>query len=459
MPRARRPPEEETVNAAGRPQSTTLSLRIVLGDRVITQELPEQGTLLVGRSEDADVFVDHRSVSRSHARLHVETSSVAVEDLRSANGTRIGGVPAPPETRVPLRPGDAVELGDVLLVLQRGSFARRAARDAQPTPLGNSPPMRQVSALVESIAAGRIAALIVGETGVGKELVAETIHRRSPRAARPLVRLNCAAVAESLLESEWFGHERGAFTGALEAKPGLLETAEGGTVLLDEVGEMPMALQAKLLRVLEDRAVMRVGGVKPRRIDVRFLAATHRDLEADIARGAFRPDLYFRLNGVTIRVPPLRERPEEIAPLARTFAAEASDALAHAAPPSIDPEAMAWLESHAWPGNVRELRNIIERAVLLAGSASAITTAHLPAALRPAARPERVPADASPDAPQDRLSLREAIADVEKQRVLEALAQAGGNQKRAAEILGIARGTLVARLEAFGIARPRKRGG
>jgi transcriptional regulator with PAS, ATPase and Fis domain len=453
MPRSRTPHEDDTVNASDRSQSATLSLRIVLDDRVITKELPERATLLLGRDAGADVVIDHRSVSRAHARLYVEPSSVAIEDLRSANGTRIGGTAVLPDTRVPLRPGDAVELGDVVVVLQRGSVARRAEQRATAPALGTNPAMQEVGRLVERIAAGTICALIVGETGAGKEVVAETIHRKSPRSARPLVRLNCAAVAGSLLESEWFGYERGAFTGAVAPKPGLLETAAGGTVLLDEVGELPMALQAKLLRVLEDRAVTRVGGVRPRRIDVRFLAATNRDLEADIARGTFRQDLYFRLNGVTIHVPPLRDRRDEIAPLARAFAEETSEALGRSPAVSVDAEAMAWLEAYSWPGNVRELRNVIERAVLLAGGASTITTAELPATLRPLQRSQPPVVDAPPSA---RTSLRDAIADVEKQRVIEALAQAGGNQKRAAEMLGISRGTLLSRLEAFGIARPRK---
>src|SRR5207253_9149958 len=159
-----------------------------------------------------------------------------------------------------------------------------------------------------------------GETGAGKEVLAEEIHRRSPRARGPFVRLNCAAVAESLLESELFGHEKGAFTGAERTKPGLIETADKGTLLLDEVGDLPLALQAKLLRVLEQREVMRVGALKPRAVDVRFLAATHRDLGAEVTRGAFRQDLYFRLNGITLRVPPLRERRGEIAALAKLFA-------------------------------------------------------------------------------------------------------------------------------------------
>ena len=177
--------------------------------------------------------------------------------------------------------------------------------------------MRRVQALAERAAGGDISVLILGETGVGKEVLARAIHAASARAERPLVSINCAALSPSLLESELFGHERGAFTGAGQAKPGLLETAPGGTVFLDEVGELPPALQVKLLRVIETREVLRVGGVRPRKIDVRFIAATNRDLEAEVSRGGFRRDLYFRLNGMSLTIPPLRERPRDLPLLAR----------------------------------------------------------------------------------------------------------------------------------------------
>nr|MBA3541853.1 sigma 54-interacting transcriptional regulator [Deltaproteobacteria bacterium] len=230
--------------------------------------------------------------------------------------------------------------------------------------------------VADRIAAGDISVLILGETGVGKEVMAEEIHRRSPRRARPFLRLNCAALSETLLESELFGHERGAFTSAVAAKPGLLETADGGVVLLDEIGELPMSLQVKLLRVIEEKQVRRVGGLKSRLLDVRFLAATNRDLQEHAARGLFRMDLYYRLAGATLSIPPLRERPGDIEPLVRTFLLQASRHLG-GQPATITTEALAALVAYRWPGNIRELRHVIERAVLLAGSAP-ITPAHLP---------------------------------------------------------------------------------
>jgi transcriptional regulator with PAS, ATPase and Fis domain len=217
----------------------------------------------------------------------------------------------------------------------------------------------------ERAARSSISVLVLGETGVGKDVLANAIHRASPRSRGPFLGLNCSAISESMLEAELFGHEKGAFTGAVQARPGLFESASGGTVFLDEIGELPLATQVKLLRVLEDRRVMRVGGRKAIDVDVRFVAATNRDLESACARGAFRSDLYYRLAGLTLTIPPLRERREEIAPLARLFAERSARQLDRATP-TIPPVAVTQLESYPWPGNVRELRNAMERAVVLA---------------------------------------------------------------------------------------------
>jgi transcriptional regulator with PAS, ATPase and Fis domain len=312
--------------------------------------------------------------------------------------------------------------------------------------------MRRVQALAARAAAGEISVVILGETGVGKEVLTRAIHGSSARAARPLVSVNCAALSESLLESELFGHERGAFTGAAQAKPGLLETAPGGTVFLDEVGELPLALQAKLLRVIEAREIVRVGGVRPRKIDVRFIAATNRDLEAEVQRGAFRRDLYFRLNGMTLVIPPLRERPLDLPHLARGLVIDLAGQAGRRRSPALSDEAMAVLTRHSWPGNVRELRNVIERALLLCEDVT-ITPAHLGIAAVPAA-------PAGPPAPSiagdHRVTAEARTTDPERLRVLDALAACAGNQSRAARRLGISRKVLIARLDAYGVARPRK---
>jgi transcriptional regulator with PAS, ATPase and Fis domain len=244
------------------------------------------------------------------------------------------------------------------------------------------------------------------------------------------LRLHCAAISEPLLECELFGHERGAFTGALQPKPGLLETAEGGTVLLDEIGELPALIQVKLLRILEERSIRRVGGLQPRAIDVRFIAATNRDLEDAMARGAFRRDLYHRLDGISLRVPPLRERGDEIADMARGFIAPRPDGRV----PALSDEALAAIVRHGWPGNVRELRNVIERATILCDG-ELIRPEHL-----------RLGEPAAPPAGDD-----------ERARIVAALERSGGNQSRAAKLLGISRGTLLSRLDLYGIARPIKR--
>src|SRR5205823_4677188 len=200
--------------------------------------------------------------------------------------------------------------------------------------------------LVERVAPGTISVLILGETGVGKEVLAETVHRESKRASKPFLKLNCAALSESLLESELFGHEKGSFTGALATKPGLLETADGGTVFLDEVGDLPLSMQVKLLRVLEERQVLRVGGLKPRPINVRFVSATNRDIEAEVGRGHYREDLFYRLNGVSLVIPPLRDRPEELEPLANEFIAASMRALGRSEGPALSPEALEVLRRY-----------------------------------------------------------------------------------------------------------------
>jgi len=293
--------------------------------------------------------------------------------------------------------------------------------------------------------------IVLGETGVGKELAAQAVHQRSARAQRPFVRLNCAALPEALLESELFGHERGAFTGALTAKPGLLEAAEGGTVFLDEVAELPLSAQAKLLRALESRELLRVGGLAPRPIDVRFVAATHRDLPARVADGSFRQDLYFRLNGVSITIPPLRERTSEIGPLAAAFAAGAAAAMGRAAP-ALRADAMDLLLMHPWPGNIRELRNVIERAVVvcLGDGRDTIGVEDLPAELF-------VPHRGATETPAPvEAGLQNDLDALERRRILDALERCGGHQGRAAEMLGISRRTLLSRLDSHGLPRPRK---
>ncbi|MBX3126529.1 MAG: sigma 54-interacting transcriptional regulator [Polyangiaceae bacterium] len=388
--------------------------------------LPTRGALVVGRSRTADLSIDHPSVSREHARIVVD-ANISIVDLGSHNGTRVGSVVLRAGERAVVAPGDVIDLGGAFLSVQ------------STRPTGEGRPEREtLDALIERVSRSDLSVILLGETGVGKDVTAERIHRASPRAGGPLVSLNCAALSESLLESELFGHERGAFTGAHGAKVGLLEAGHRGTVFFDEVAELPLSTQAKLLRAIETRTILRVGSVVPKPIDVRFVAATNRPLEELVASGAFRRDLYFRLAGLTLRIPPLRARLFEIPALARLFLTEASARHGRSAP-NLSNASLAALRAHAWPGNVRELKNVMERALVLCSDA-VIEPQHL------------LLTDAGLRAP----STGSGDFDDERARVLGALEQAGGNQTRAAKLLGISRRTLVNRLDQYNLPRPRK---
>jgi two-component system, NtrC family, response regulator AtoC len=538
-----------------------LRLLALFGDRQTVFELPERGSVTVGRGEGADLRVEDQAISRKHVAFHLD-GTPTVEDLGSANGTRVGGRLLSPGETTALGPGVLVEVGQTLLVLQRtgelakrirvdehpyfearledecgrasraqGSFAvvriraprvspvvlegRLAAatrpgdvlarfgpaeyellwvdtpadgvadrmaeleRDleklAPPVTLGAASfprdgrtgpqllerlgqgarrpeegppaptvgPMEGLRALVARVAASPLSVLISGETGVGKGVLAREIHARSGRAKGPLVVLDCAELPSSLLEAELFGFERGAFTGANSSKPGMVETADGGTLFLDEIAEMEPGTQAKLLQVLGERQVRRLGSIRSRAVDIRVIAATNRDLEVECERGAFRRDLYFRLAGMTLAIPPLRERRGEIQPLAEMFVAEFARNAGLSAGPKLSDEAVAALLRYSWPGNIRELRNAMERAVVLCG-AGPIGAEHLPVERRRALVPVAEPVPALPR------------AEGERARIEEALAQCGGSQIRAAKLLGMSRRTLVNRLSQLGMPRPRK---
>jgi two-component system response regulator AtoC len=337
---------------------------------------------------------------------------------------------------------------------------------ASEVPIATCPEMDRVRELAGRAAGSNINVLILGETGVGKEVLARAVHRQSARHAKPFVPLNCAGLTESLIESELFGHEKGAFTGAGVAKMGLLESAAGGTVFLDEIGEMPLGVQARLLRVIETREVLPVGGVRPRPIDVRFVAATNRDLERAVLEGGFRRDLFFRLNGISLTIPPLRERLGEIAGLAQVFVEQACRD-AGRPPPLLPPLVLQMLRAYRWPGNIRELKNVIERALVLCDGDS-LDLAHLPVdRMSPAAHvvvplpAGGEPPSASTPAPpgeDSRVTLQRFSGEeeAERQRILQALSENAGNQTRAARALGMPRRTFVTRLDRYSIHRPRK---
>ncbi len=421
-----------------------LALRVVGEGLVDLFALPATGNVVIGRGAEADVRIEDASISRKHALLSLGPR-VRIKDLGSANGTRVADRAVEPGEWVDVAPGEVVDLGSVMLILMRAgepagpAAAQRGGPDGGGG--GGGGAMARAERLLERVAPGDIAVLIQGETGVGKEVLAERLHGKSKRAKHPLLRLNCGGFTESLLDSELFGHEKGAFTGADKAKPGLLESAHGGSVFLDEIGELPLGLQARLLRVLQDKKVQRIGALEPKAIDIRFISATNRDLTAEVAAGRFRQDLFYRLNGVTIWIPPLRERQGEIAALARQFLAEAGAQIGRQL--QLSRAALARLEQHLWPGNIRELRNVIERAVLIADDE--IGEEHLQLA------PSSAPADAAASSG----SLQADVESLERRRIVEALEACGGNQTRAAQKLGISRGTLLSRLKQYGITRPR----
>jgi DNA-binding NtrC family response regulator len=355
------------------------------------------------------------------------------------------------------KPFDAAELRiKVRRVLERGALEREVvalrerveSEDAPAGLLGTSPAMREVFRAIRRIAASRASVLIRGESGTGKELVARALHELSPRASGPLVAVNCAAIPESLIESELFGHERGAFTDAVERRVGKFEAASGGTLFLDEIGELALSVQPKLLRALQQREIERVGGTGPIPVDVRVIAATHRNLAQAVAEGRFRSDLYYRIDVVQIDLPPLRDRVEDIALLATHFLER------HAVENEIPAKRLSLparraLERYPWPGNVRELENAMARAAVLCEGRE----------IRPEDLPESMRREGQLDALRDALRagtlpLDQALARFEREILLEALAASGWNQTHSARRLGITRRSLKLRMNRLGLGAP-----
>lgn len=479
-----------------------LEVLIYVRQNCTIHPLPASGVVRLGRDPASDIRIDDQSVSRQHLALHLGVA-VEVEDLGSANGTQLFRLEQGEEVDAPTRrnsgesrlargqrrslePGDFVRAGAALILVQpRRPSTNPGAGTSPSVPPGDGPAvlldpqMKRAYEIALRAAQSGISVLITGETGSGKEIFAETIHQRSNRRHRPFLRLNCAALTESLLESELFGHERGAFTGANHAKAGLLESNDQGTVFLDEIGEMPLSTQAKLLRVLEEKSILRVGATKPRPIDVRFIWATNRDLRAEASAGRFRNDLYYRIAGVEFAIPPLRRRQIEIEPLARLFLRQFCER-SRLAEPDITPEALIALHQYSWPGNVRELKNVMERAPFVC-EGGPLTAEHVPREaadldnglfgdeeteatqvfvpsrpVTPAARAPRPESDEAPSMADAQQGGSGIDSIEERNRVLHALEQCAGNQTRAAKVLGVSRRTLINRLERLNLPRPKK---
>jgi transcriptional regulator with PAS, ATPase and Fis domain len=313
--------------------------------------------------------------------------------------------------------------------------------DDFPFLIGQHPLIQKIHALIKKVTATDATVLVSGESGTGKELVARAIHTLSPRVDRPFIPVNCGAIPGELLESEMFGHERGAFTGAIGARAGMFQLANGGTIFLDEVGEMSPRLQVKLLRVLQDREIRPVGGDRSIKVDVRILAATNKDLQQEVERGTFREDLFYRLQVIPIVIPPLRERRSDI-PLLVAHFLEKHNRKRPDHPAQISDEAMVHLWEYDWPGNVRELENLIERLVILSED-GAIRVESLPTNIRSFISEKRIP---KPTLSESGLDLNSAVEEFENRLIEEALRRTKGNKQAAARLLGLKRTTLVAKL-------------
>jgi DNA-binding NtrC family response regulator len=560
-----------------------------------SQPLPASGVVTVGRSSRCAVRIDDAMASREHAKIHIGSaegvSVLTIEDIGSANGTRVRDAIIKPGEPAAFMPGEGINIGStVLMVMQdrptvghrriwahahfetrvdeeceraaktRAPFAlarvrfdgaaplikitpvlvrdltiphvfasygpkdyemlfadaqqgepeaalrrllegfRAAGLEAQSAvawypkdgrtadallaaanaslraaatglpatekhPPSRATGMQRVRSMATRAAPSNINVLILGESGVGKDVLARLVHQMSPRANKPFVALNCATLTEALMDSELFGHEKNAFTGAATAKVGLFESANGGTVFLDEIAELPPSLQAKLLQAIQLKEVRPVGAVRARPIDVRFLSATNVDIENAVAKGTFRSDLMYRLNTLTLAVPPLRARKNEVETLAVIFVAEACRDQGREGPLAIGADALECLREYGWPGNIRELKNVIERAVMLCDG-PVVLLEHLPLEkMRPApgefVRVEDTGAGRMSEAVTRRSIALPALNDpketADQQKVMEALDACGWSQIRAAKLLNVSRRTLVSKLDRYGIPRPQKR--
>lgn len=388
-------------------------------------------SLTIGSRPDSDLRIEDPTVSRKHAQIMRTADGFLLQDLGSTNGTFLNDVRV---DRAYLRSGAVVTVGETSMVFSTG--ADDAIRSEQaPSTFGQmvavSEPMLKAFTLLEGLAASNITVLIEGETGTGKELAARAVHDRSPRAKRPFVIFDCSTVPGQLMESELFGHAKGAFTGACEARPGAVEEAEGGTLFLDEIGELPLDLQPKLLRLLDLKEFKRVGTSDRKVVDVRFVAATNVDLEDRVRRDLFRRDLFFRISAAKVTLLPLRERPKDIATLARHFLGILSREQGRNL--TLKKDALGALSKYQWPGNSREIKNLLETAVALCRS-DTISAADLPF--------QTAGNQSSSDG---------SLAGAEEQAIRDALEKAGDNKRKAARLLGIAPSTLYAKMKKFNL--------
>ena len=405
---------------------------------------PASDKIVIGTHESADLILHDPTVSRFHCELITRDAAVTARDLQSRNRTLVDGTSI---VEAHLHGGAVLTLGRTQLRFDLAGDPLKlplSAKSSFGILVGASPVMRRVFAVLERAAASDATVLLEGDTGTGKEAAAESIHRESARRDRPFMVIDCSAIPADLLESELFGHERGAFTGAVEARAGAFEAADGGTVFLDEVGELSAELQPKLLRVLEKRETRRVGSNRPEPIDVRVVAATNRNLREEVNAHRFRPDLYYRLAVVGVRLPALREHREDLVLLVEHLLEELGAASRPEAELLRQPAFRAELERHDWPGNVRELRNALERAMILCDG-GLITEEHLP--IRGPSSGRSAGAPLVDHFPADGVNLE----SLERGLIEKALQEAKNNRSLAARLLGLTRSQLYTRLQKHGL--------
>ena len=428
---------EVRVGAAAGGAAPPARLRVRLHGLERTHPLPPAGAVL-GKDPGCDVPIDDPFVSAHHLRIEARDGRWQAVDLGSTNGTFVGGARV---ARAEIELGVALRLGDAEVLLEARERAEPDRGQVFEGMVSSDPAMRQVFDLVERVGASDAAVTILGETGTGKELVARALHARSPRAGGPFIPVNCSAIAETLIESELFGHEKGSFSGAERLRKGAFEEADQGTVFLDEIGELPFDLQPKLLRVLELGEVKRVGASRPISVNVRIVAATHRDLRAQVRASKFREDLFYRLCVVPVTVPPLRRRQGDVRLLADAF-------LARAAPRGLSlrwsDEALGKLERYDWPGNVRQLRNVVQRALLFRGegreiAASAVTFEDTRA----------VPTEAGDDSVLYVRGL--TMEEIEREAIRLSLRRNAGRRSAVVKELQIAKSTVLKRITQWGM--------
>lgn len=397
------------------------------------------GTAAIGSRKGSELCLEDPTVSREHAEVAITAEGYLLQDLGSTNGTFLNGVRV---DRAYLRDGAILTMGKTRLRFQLQPAESVLASGGQPGAQSGfgqgfgemvavSESMQRTFTLLEGLAASDVTVLVEGETGTGKELAARAVHDRSPRAKGPFVIFDCSTVPADLMESELFGYVKGAFTGADSSRPGAVQDAGGGTLFLDEIGELPVNLQPKLLRLLDRREYKRLGTSQHQTADLRFVAATNRDLESLVREGTFRQDLFYRVAAARAILPPLRDRPEDIPVLVRTFLERIGES--HGRMIALSKAALKKLQKHAWPGNVRELKNLLETAAALSQGNTIGAE------------------DLSMGAAAGRQDSPGSLADAEAQAVRDALERAGGNKRQAARLLGIAPSTLYAKMKKFGL--------